>query len=894
MLGLKLRSEFANQRISGTVVSLNPTRPESFVNLPTEKALEVTYPSIDLIQALESCFGQDNHRYLVIMGERGQGKSHIMGVIHHAFKDPKRFMSWINNWKGKLPHSITISEPQSNFLALTVPLHEQGYEFLWDPIFQHHPEGQKLAGKWEAKRETMPVPTKNDLIAALKVQPVALIFDEFQTWYANLSDKPEKWAFNFIQILSEIAKENPELLKLVVSVRDGTTDAYGQLHRLQPKIVNFESKTSKDDRHKLLSHRIFENRGQIPSEQIKGKIETYFNEWFRLLQKEGSERTLLESKAVEIWPFSLDLIDVMEEQILLATKAQGTRDLILVLVYLYKAAGENEPVITPAHFGLNQDNNMELDKLLVAVNDAATSQLAKIAFKNVEVVRENLKENIPSFTEKALAALYIRSLNISKQKGVTREQIQADISSNSKFDDNQFKDQWALIFDNSYNVHEKHNRYFFDIPENARTKVLAHAKNGKYFEKGEDLDKILGITEWAYSPKNSVDKGRFRYCILGRNWKNSPFVEGQFRGKTPSEAGDGQSCYLFIPEALDESNLKQSLGRFLTQYVPNYKNLIRFVVPSKNIFEDKAILLNARALHFADSWKEQDPEYDRLKRFYEGELLKEIANAFSKVLIISQWDHQNHYNITFESIDIASQPSQMFSEIDEKIEQDYFSIDDFKALILDAVKSKNIERQKLSQLRRIIEEPRPFPNAVIPWTRPTHIFDVIIEGVTSGQYAIQTNSGIVQLSSSKPPEQIRREITPPAWNRWDSYHVVETTGATAGTGIPDAPQDTNQPPISGGGWNPTENSGDNGAKGTQGSSPSISTVMRDLGFGQTPLDILDKLERWGVAKETKLHDVSLVFTSLSGEQLKKIIKSLDSEIPESEINMKLVQEEDKK
>ena len=115
MLGLKLRPEFEASSISGTVVSLDSNYDESFVNLDTKKALDLTYPSIDLIQSLEACFGDNNNRYLVIMGSRGQGKSHIMGVIHHAFKDPKGFMSWINNWKENLDYNIKVNEPSSTF-----------------------------------------------------------------------------------------------------------------------------------------------------------------------------------------------------------------------------------------------------------------------------------------------------------------------------------------------------------------------------------------------------------------------------------------------------------------------------------------------------------------------------------------------------------------------------------------------------------------------------------------------------------------------------------------------------------------------------------------------------------------------------------------------------------
>ena len=335
----------------------------------------------------------------------------------------------------------------------------------------------------------------------------------------------------------------------------------------------------------------------------------------------------------------------------------------------------------------------------------------------------------------------------------------------------------------------------------------------------------------------------------------------------------------------EKNELKLIISKFVNSNIPNYRNLLRFVIPNKNIFEDSEILLLARALHFADSWKEQDKEYERLKGIYQGKLQSAIGSAFSKVLIVSQWDHQNPHNINFETIDVDGEPSQMFSKIDEKIEHDHFSIDDFKALILDAVKSKNIERQKLSNLRKIIEEPRPFPNAVIPWTRPSHIFDVIVDGVMNGQYAMQTNSGIIQISSSKDSDQVRRELTPPQWNRWDSLHVVETSGDLTGTGIPE--EEVTQTSSNG-----TDSPGPTPPGPTPPSEQNINKQPRDLGFGQAPLQILDSLERWGVSKETKLHDVSLVFTSLSGKQLRTIIQSFDSEMPDSEINLKLIQEED--
>jgi len=826
MLGLKLRPEFAGTTITGTVVSLNAGVPDSFPNLPTTKALEITYPTVDLLQALEACFSNDSSRYLVIMGERGQGKSHIMGVIHHAFKDPKIFMSWLAQWKSKLSYGPKVVTPPSNFLVVTTALHEQGYEYLWSPIFKHHPEGARLEGKWEARRETMPVPGKQDIIEALEKKPIALIFDEFQTWYANLQGKAENWAFNFVQILSEIAKERPELLRLVVSVRDGESDAYKQLHRLNPVLVNFKDAGSRQDRQKLLIHRLFENRTQISNDQIKGAIDIYFTEWCRLLNKTGPEVTVQHEQMVTAWPFSLDLLNVLEEQITVATHAQETRDLILLLAYLFRAVGENTPIITPAYFGLDEERNPELDRLIAAIGTQNTQKLAKIALQNIKVLRETLKENFPPMTERALASLYVRSLTMGKQPGASREQIQADLSVSQKFEDNQFKDQWAQILDNSYNVHEKQGRYFFDIPENARTKVLAHARNSKLFEQGQDIEKILAVLEWTFAPKNNADRERFRWTILGKNWRVEPFRSGTFKGKHPSQdLGDGQPCYVFIPEALADGNLKQAVGGFLSNHVQRYKNLVRFVVPMKSIFEDKAILLYARALYFADQWKDQ-PEYHRLREMYEGELSRALSEAFKNVMIVERWDAQNFHNIQLGEIPLEQKSGQMFTAVDQVIEQNFFSIDDFNQLIEDAVKSNHLEKQKLSFLRSIIEEPRPFPAAVIPWTNPTHIFDVIMQGVLEGKYAVQTNSGVIQVSPARPPEQIRRDVPRPQWIRWDSIHVVPLQGGR-GTGIPvSSPV---QSPA------PTSVPGGNAPVGGALPTIVIGKIVKELGYRQSPL-----------------------------------------------------------
>jgi AraC-like DNA-binding protein len=83
-------------------------------------------------------------------------------------------------------------------------------------------------------------------------------------------------------VLSEIAAEFPDKLLLVVSVRDGSTDAYQQIHRLNPKIIDFSDPLTRRDRHRLLLHCIFSNRRQISPETIHACVGAHFDEFVRL------------------------------------------------------------------------------------------------------------------------------------------------------------------------------------------------------------------------------------------------------------------------------------------------------------------------------------------------------------------------------------------------------------------------------------------------------------------------------------------------------------------------------------------------------------------------------------------------------------------------------------
>lgn len=101
MLGLKLREEFKGRRLKGTAIELSNQNNTGAIQVPAKQFLEITYPSADLLNAIEAV-GPDSRRPVVLIGERGQGKSHIMGVLYHAFQSPGDTLGWMKEWAGRL------------------------------------------------------------------------------------------------------------------------------------------------------------------------------------------------------------------------------------------------------------------------------------------------------------------------------------------------------------------------------------------------------------------------------------------------------------------------------------------------------------------------------------------------------------------------------------------------------------------------------------------------------------------------------------------------------------------------------------------------------------------------------------------------------------------------
>ena len=100
MLGLNLRDEFLGSQMPNTAIALRRADNKGAAQQSPEQILDITYPTADVQTALRNISSSRPGRPIVLMGNRGRGKSHIMAVMHHAIASPEVVEPCASSWAG--------------------------------------------------------------------------------------------------------------------------------------------------------------------------------------------------------------------------------------------------------------------------------------------------------------------------------------------------------------------------------------------------------------------------------------------------------------------------------------------------------------------------------------------------------------------------------------------------------------------------------------------------------------------------------------------------------------------------------------------------------------------------------------------------------------------------
>ena len=161
MSPLKLRQEFQTPHMRATAIELSNRQNTGWTQRKdATELLDITYPTSDVRRALEAVSTSTSGKPVVMMGQRGSGKSHIMALVHHAFGSPEAVETWASSWGPRLPQGKLMElKLQRGFLPLAETLSNQEYPYLWDLLFDRHPKGPYFRGKFEQSGN--PIPAKS-------------------------------------------------------------------------------------------------------------------------------------------------------------------------------------------------------------------------------------------------------------------------------------------------------------------------------------------------------------------------------------------------------------------------------------------------------------------------------------------------------------------------------------------------------------------------------------------------------------------------------------------------------------------------------------------------------------------------------------------------------------
>ena len=888
MLGLNLREEFRGKRLKGTAIELSNEKNTGATQRPAAEFLEITYPSTDVLRAIEA-IGPAKDKPVVLMGERGQGKSHLLAVLYHLLKDTAATQRWLNSWGDRLGNKKIGTLPlRQGMHLISHSLHKQQFKFLWDLIFDNHPHGQYIRGKWEALGDKKPeIPSDQLMLELFQKQPTAIILDEFQTWFDGLTNTKQfpwrTWAFNFIQILSEIAGNHPDLVVLVVSVRNGNSDAFQQIHRVSPEVVDFKGPQADQDRRKLLLHRLFENRLNVDNSVIEKAISDHIGEYFRLYEVPLADQEKKRAEFIETWPFAPHLMRLLEDQVLVAVSAQETRDLIRILADLYKTRGEATPILTAADFRL-EDENSGIAALLDSVSNQHHRNLRDKALRNLTAVIEAVPdpERVVPHLKDLVGSLWLRSLAVGNLAGADAHALQIDITRGRKIDDNAFHVELETIKGNSFNIHLVGDRLVFKEDENPDAKLRAHARNDRLFLDGSDHLQLAREVRYVIGGSDDVAKG-FRVIVLPQSWRSDPWSKMD-AAEQPAN-WDERLPIVVVPEELERTD--EILGKWLKDHLQAKRNTVRFLMPriaSGGLFADRDLIILARMVLKAQEWAKQNPgEYSGLITKYRKDLKTQLEQRFDRFAIVQTWSFTEPGRCKFHIESLRVHGSKIPDAIEEAIQRDLFVPEDFESLVLAAAEKNDSIAKLLGEL----QEPRPNLESSIPWLGETLMKEKIIQLCARGSIAINLRGmEYLQLNHG--------ESIDAAWARMrgrvgsgrhlqetfillpqavPSTHNLQSGDGGAVTAPPLIPPTTAGlpggvlPPVAA----PVVNIPGGGIfGGVQGGGQRIPLSSP----ANSSINLLGAVERWGIGPATPIQNIRITIGAATGAQLQKLLRNL--------------------
>ncbi len=471
-------------------------RPEDFFSL--------TYPTADIqrvIKKLDARFSGDEGipGLFLFEGLKGSGKSHLLLLVYHLFKNPAVSESWLDRYGLDLT-------PPSDAVVIINKFTDLPLSSIWDFIYEQINE--------KRPERTTVQPSLAEVQDVLKGRRLILIFDELEQGINVIADPALKQQnLAFLQMLSELGNRSDQIT-LFASIYSDRAEPGSTLLRVPAVRVQF---SHNQDRARVVQHRLFTNYDSFEQARAGSVIDSYLGLWQRHSTIQDSEQ--LRSQMLQSFPFSPELLDVLLQRVPARGGFQNLRGALGFLAQLVKLHNTEVDLLTPAHASLtDQGVRTLLSDLDVGGN------LIRAASGNLEELKQVALAN-----ELSSAVMLYTLTGSGATTGATREELVRSIV-RPGVDINTLEQTVETFRRYASHFHAQESRYFFDLEENADAKVEyqsirvddALAREKLYSIWKDEVFReaatavIFKDSESTKEACEALDKDRLRYVLAPR------------------------------------------------------------------------------------------------------------------------------------------------------------------------------------------------------------------------------------------------------------------------------------------------------------------------------------------------------------------------------------------
>jgi hypothetical protein len=305
-----------------------------------------TYPSVEIRNLLEAIDGKlkgtKKTGFFEIMGGYGTGKSRILCLLYHLFKDPDIGEKWLKDNKIglDLPKGATV---------LAFSLMDYPPNYLWEPIFQG-------LGREDLLKKVTTFPGSGLLKKALADKGVTvIIMDEVESWYRGVKDKDNN--LNFLQVLAEVACEEKSKLFVFCALYGDVGEVLARIDRVDPYRVNL---TLSRDRHKIILFRLYEDIDK----KAASKIASMYMKHYHDSEVEILNPPSYEHRMVELYPIHPELIDTLLTRYSSSPNYQNTRGVLCLLASVIAKRNKDVDLLLTSDIDMSEGDLLSLDRIL--------------------------------------------------------------------------------------------------------------------------------------------------------------------------------------------------------------------------------------------------------------------------------------------------------------------------------------------------------------------------------------------------------------------------------------------------------------------------------------------------------------------------------------------------